>query len=220
MSQPKQVPLNGAYYGPPIPSQQAPHQPHRGCCLLSALIKFMAVFIIVSGITTVVLWIILSPSNMTVHVEKASLMQFNLTNGATLNYNLTLEMSVRNPNKKIGVYYDRMEARAYYDGYRFGFVPLPTFYQENKNTTTLYPVFHGQSLVALEDYTVQYFNREMNDGFFYIDVMIYGRTSFKIRSYRTKRYKSKFECELRVPLVANGSLGNGFRRTGCEVDIW
>ncbi|XXG65104.1 hypothetical protein AAC387_Pa05g2893 [Persea americana] len=93
MPQPKQVPLNGAYYGPPIPSQQAPHQPHRGCCLLSALIKFMAVFIIVSGITTVVLWIILSPSNMTVHVEKASLMQFNLTNGATLNYNLTLEMS-------------------------------------------------------------------------------------------------------------------------------
>ncbi|RWR82288.1 hypothetical protein CKAN_01100300 [Cinnamomum micranthum f. kanehirae] len=141
MSQPKQVPLNGAFYGPPIPSQQPPHQPHRGCCLLSALIKFIAIFIILSGIATVVLWIILSPSKMKVHVEKASLMQFNLTNGATLNYNLTLEMSVRNPNKKIGVYYDRMEARAYYDGYRFGFVPLPTFYQENKNTTTLYPNF-------------------------------------------------------------------------------
>lgn len=100
-----------------------------------------------------------------------------------------------------------MEAEANSDGLRFGFVPLPTFYQEKKNTTTLYLFFVGQSFIAAEDDTV-------------IDVIINGRTSFKIGSYRTKRYKSKFECESIVPSVANGSIGNGFSRIECDVAVW
>lgn len=121
-------------------------------------------------------------------------------------------MSVRNPNKRIGVYYDRMEAGANSDGIRFGFVPLPTFYQEKKNTTTLYPFFVGQSFIAAED-----FNTKMNP---VIDVIINGRTSFKIGSYRTKPYNSKFECESIFPSVANGSIGNGFSRIECDVAVW
>jgi hypothetical protein len=47
-----------------------------------------------------------SPSNLKIHVTDVSLAQFNLTtNNAHLHFNLALNISIRNPNKRIGLYY-------------------------------------------------------------------------------------------------------------------
>ncbi|KAE8022932.1 hypothetical protein FH972_008691 [Carpinus fangiana] len=53
-------------------------------------------------------------------VTDASLTQFNFSIADnTHHYNLALNISVRNPNKRIGIYYDSIEANAYYQGQRF-----------------------------------------------------------------------------------------------------
>ncbi|KAJ8615428.1 hypothetical protein MRB53_034800 [Persea americana] len=226
MAEAKQVPLNGAYYGPPIPPQQNNH-PHRPrhhccgpCCILTTLIKIIVTIIVILGIAALVLWLIYRPQSMKVYVSHASLTQFNLTNDNMLNYNLTVDISFRNPNKKIGFYYDKLEARAYYDGNRFHSVMLPSFYQGHKTTTDHKGVvFYGQKFIGLDGSDREDFNLEKAAGSFEIDVEIYTRMRFKIGSLKTNRYKPKFECELRLPLRNESSPVSVFGGTKCDVDF-
>ncbi|KAM7484566.1 hypothetical protein LguiA_000575 [Lonicera macranthoides] len=58
-------------------------------------------------------------------------------------------LSIRNPNKRIGIYYDRIDARGYYRGQRFDSVELGRFFQGHKKTNKLTVEFQGQNLVML-----------------------------------------------------------------------
>ncbi|XP_058087909.1 NDR1/HIN1-like protein 10 [Magnolia sinica] len=186
------------------------------CCLLSTLFKL----IISLGITALVLWLIYRPSKMRVFVGSATLTEFNLTNNNTLHHNLALDVAIRNPNKRISFYYDKLEATAYYEGERFSYAPLPTFYQGHKNTTDLHPVFSGQVAIPLKSSGVVDFNSEKEEGFFSINVKIYAKIRFKIGPLKTNHYKPDFECKLKVPLKMNGSSSTvEFTGTKCDVDF-
>ncbi|KAL4182891.1 hypothetical protein AMTRI_Chr11g95460 [Amborella trichopoda] len=138
--------FNGAYYGAPqgvtVPPPHAYHRPPRGrgcgpCCILTTLLKLVITIMVILGIAALVAWLILHPNKVKFY------------------YNLQLDISIRNPNKKIGICYDKVDAMAYYEGERFSWASLPAFYQGHKNTT-------GTS-----------------EGFFYIDVKLYLRSEIE-----------------------------------------
>ncbi|KAF9598227.1 hypothetical protein IFM89_026003 [Coptis chinensis] len=218
MSQTKEVPLSGAYYGPSIPPQQPPHQRRRGGCVLCTFLTVITTIIVALGIAALVLWLAVRPE-VKFYVVSAELTQFDLTNGNTLNYNLSLNMAVRNPNKKIGIYYDRLDAVASYEGERFGWENVPRFYQGHKNTTNLQVTFQGQQLILLNQFEINQFNQEKNNRFFNIDVKLYSRIRFKIGSLKTKRVKPDVECKLWIPLAGNGTFSRRFESTRCDLDF-
>ncbi|KAG9455042.1 hypothetical protein H6P81_007946 [Aristolochia fimbriata] len=223
----KQVPLNGAYYGPPIPPQPFPahRRRRRATSFVLLLTQIIIAFVVAAGIAALVLWLVYRPTKMKVYVDKAALTQFNLTtninNNNVLQYNLTLEMTLRNPNRRIGIYYDRLEAAAYYRGKRLRSTYLPTFYQGHKNTTRLFPAFAGGDFIPLSGSDVRRFERERSEGYFDVEVRIKARIRFKVGSVKTRRYRPDFECDLKLPLVVNGAQP-GFTfsgRTKCDVDF-
>ncbi|BAU02676.1 hypothetical protein VIGAN_11223800 [Vigna angularis var. angularis] len=100
------------------------------CCTFITLVLLFIVF-------SIIFWIIISPSNVKFHVTDASITQFNLTNNNTLYYNFKVNVTVRNPNNNIVVYYRRIKAIAWYKDNDFGRVTLTPFDQGHKNTTVL-----------------------------------------------------------------------------------
>lgn len=213
--------LNGAYYGPPIPPSRSYHSHGRSsscccgpCCLLSAILKFIVSLVIIVGIIVLVLWLVLRPARIKVHVDQARLTRFNLTDNNLLHYNLSLDISVRNPNRRVGIYYDRLEARAFFNGQRFHSAFLPTFYQGHKNTTMLYPSFNGEQMLVLSSGDVNEFNKQRDDGLFKVEVKIYSRIRFKVWRIKTNKYKPDADCDLKIPLAGNGSA---FSRTKCDI---
>ncbi|KAG0488003.1 hypothetical protein HPP92_006555 [Vanilla planifolia] len=224
MAETRPSPLNGAYYGPSIPPHPQYHRPRRASplgCLLCTLLKIFVPIVIIIGVAAFVLWLVFRPNELKVHVEDARLSQFNLTNGNKLQYRLDLNVSVRNPNKKLGFYYDLIEAVAIYDDNRFAFTPLPTFYQGHKNTTILRPTFSSQAVVLVGSATETY-AREKADGFYNIEVKFYTRVRVKAGRFKSRHLKPKFDCDLRLP--APPSAGNSgptpaFQRTKCDVDF-
>ncbi|OVA07126.1 Late embryogenesis abundant protein [Macleaya cordata] len=222
MGEAKQVHLNGAYHGPPIPPTQSYHSHGRGrgcgscfpCCLISFIFKIIFTIVIVVGIAALVFWLIFRPNKVKFHVVDASLTQFNLTNDNILHYNLTFDMTIRNPNKKIGIYYDRIEARAFYDDKRFDSDFLTPFYQGHKNTTTLRQVFQGTTLVpnALTE-----FNKDKGDESFNIEVKLYLKIRFKVGRVKTHKFKPKIKCDLNVPLAP--STSTRFNTEKCKIDF-
>ncbi|KAF5473928.1 hypothetical protein F2P56_005875 [Juglans regia] len=225
MSSEKQAQLNGAYYGPSVPPPRQSHHPGRrgrgcGCCgcLFRFLLGVIVSVVVTLGLAILILWLIFRPNNIKFHVTDASLTQFNLTATNNLQYNLALNITARNPNKKIGVYYELISARAYYEDQRLGSSDLEPFYQGHKNTSVLSPVFVGQHLLVLGADELSEFNVEKNAGVYNIDVKLYLRIKFKVGKVKTWRFKPKVKCELKLPLSAKGTSAGGFKITKCDID--
>lgn len=191
------------------------------CCLLKLLFEIIAAVLIIVGIAALVFWLIFRPVNVVkFHVTEAELTQFNLTAGnSVLNYDLKLNLTIRNPNKKIGVYYDRLEARAFYEDQRFSVADVAPFYQGHKTTSVVSPVFAGRQGVVLGATDLSGFNADKTAGVFNIKVKLYLRLRFKLGSWKTFRFKPKVKCSLMVPLSSNnGGSTVTFQTTKCDID--
>lgn len=127
-------------------------------------------------------------------------------------------MTVRNPNKRIGIYYDQIEVRALYEDQRFAATNLTRFYQGHKKTDYLSPVFKGQNLLVLEKKDLSKFNSEKDSGSYSIDVKLFLRVRFKLALFKTMKFKPKIECNLKVPLDTKGKVSGNFTATKCDFD--
>ncbi|CAL4946444.1 unnamed protein product [Urochloa decumbens] len=225
--------LNAAYYGPPIPPPQPAYYPppprHRGGpgCLCS-LFKVAALAIIALGAATLVLWLIFRPYSLKAYADSATLSRFDLGSGNgngggdLLQYNLTVSIRLRNPNR-FGIRYDYAEAQAFYDGDWFGFAPLQPFYLDRKSDARITAAF-ASSAVMDDDDVLRTYRRENGEGFYYIKVRVYSDLSFKVRVFRRHGYKSRISCVLRLPVPAAGANANATPvtttlGTRCDVDF-
>ncbi|KAG2686700.1 hypothetical protein I3760_09G019400 [Carya illinoinensis] len=195
-----------------------------GClfsCLLSLIFQILFTLLIILALAGFIFWLIFRPNEVKFHVTDASLTQFNFSTGDNnLHYNLALNVSVRNPNKRIGIYYDRIEANAYYQGQRFDTETLTPFYQGHKNTTVLSPVFQGQRLLTLGSRDVSKFDSEKTDGTFGVSLRLNLRIRAKLGWIKIGHFKPKIKCGLKVPLKSNGTLSAAaFETTKCDFDL-
>lgn len=231
----KQPELNGAYYGPSIPPPpRSYNRPRRrggrgcGCCLIdclcdcimSCICTILCTILVVVGLAVLIFWLIVRPHEVKFYASDASVSTFNFTNtnNNNLNYNLAVNFTARNPNKHIGVYYDRIEANAIYAGQRFSTVQGPVFFQGTKNTTDFGPVeFRGQHLVELGSGDREDYNKQTNDGVYEIQLKLHLRVRFKLGLFKTGTWKPKIKCNLKVPL--DGQSSQPFERTRCNYDL-
>ena len=220
----KQPHLNGAYHGPSVPPPSRSYR-HRGyCCCLILEVIFQ--LIVVTGLSILVFWLIFHPSRVEFHVTDASLTQINsiTSNNNSANmlyYNLSLNVTIRNPNEKIGIYYDRFEANAFYVGQRFSTEALAPFYQGHKNTTVLSPVFIGQQLLLLGSNELSVLDSEKKSpGVFDIHVKFYLWIRFELGNVLTCRIKPNINCELKVPLTSNENSTGAFEITECDIGLF
>ncbi|KAJ7976205.1 Late embryogenesis abundant protein [Quillaja saponaria] len=194
-------------------------------CLWSVLWKLILAIIIIIGLAVLIFWIIVQPRQFKFYVTDAKLTQFDYsTTNNTLYYNLGLNISVRNPNKKLNFYHDQNEARAFYEGHRFSNYNVTTwrnsFRQYDKSTSALKAEFKGQQLVFLNTNELEEFNKEKAAGVYNIDVKFYMRIRFRLGDFITGDFKPKVECGLEVPLSANGtSPATAFDSKRCRVDF-
>ncbi|KAF8038893.1 hypothetical protein BT93_B1445 [Corymbia citriodora subsp. variegata] len=223
----KQGHLNGAYYGPAVPPKQNSYlRPGRGggcacgcgCCLLKLIFNLVLTVVVTVGLLALLFWLIFRPNLVKFHVTDAELTQFNFTATNTLNYDLKFNLTIRNPNRRIGIYYDRIEVRPIYGGQRLASEYLTPFYQGHKNTTTLGAEFQGQQLVVLGTSEQSDFSSEQAAGVYDIDMKLYLRVRFKLGKIKTFHIKPRVKCGLKVPLSSSGSAAAAFQTEKCEID--
>ncbi|KAH6762125.1 hypothetical protein C2S52_019558 [Perilla frutescens var. hirtella] len=239
MGETRQPHLNGAYYGPSIPppsNSKTYHRPGRGgggggcccnpfscCCscimncICTCICQILFTILIVVGIIVLILWLVFRPNTIKFHVTEATLTEFNISNN-TVHYNLALNLTIRNPNKRIGIYYDKIDASAYYQGQRLKTVELPTFYQGKKNTSTLSAEFIGSQLVPLGNNEMSHYNEDHTSGTYGIDIKLNLRMRLKFAFVKSSKVKPKIDCDLKIPLSSNGTASGTFQPTRCDFD--
>ncbi|KAJ0973353.1 hypothetical protein J5N97_021312 [Dioscorea zingiberensis] len=191
------------------------------CWLCCSLLKLIISIAITVGAVISFIWLVFRPNEIKVHVDDATLSRFTLTANSTLLYNLTLAMTVRNPNRRIAIYYDYLEAQAFYSGERFGLTTVPPFYQGHKTSSQLSPEFHGkqQALTSVN----ATFTREKGEGSFYVDVNLYTKIRLKVWIFKIHGLKPEIRCNVKLPAPAPARKNTTtikFETTKCDVDLF
>lgn len=188
-------------------------QPYSLLCMAC---KTLTTTFIILSIMALIFWLVFLPEDLKVHVESASLTRFELSQNHTLYYNFSFQMSLRNPNKKLGIHYKHIQVNALYGDSRFGFQVLSKLHQSHKSTMMISPVFRGQALLIVNS-SMDTFAREKEKGFFYIGLKLYTKIKLKMLVFNSIEYRPDIDCYLRLPVpgTVTGAAG-GFMRTRCD----
>lgn len=200
--------LPGGYYGPPIlPAPTPPPRRRRRLTCFYCLLTAVITVCFAVGVTALVLWLVYRPYRVRVAVDGAAL---TISDNLTSSYDLAVNFSVRNPNRRVGVRYHRLEARVHYDGDDgYQWAELPRFYQGHKNTTFLGPVVI-EGVSAIGDGS--------NDGWHDVEVWLVGRVRYKFGGLLTTwLYNLRAKCELSLPSPSRNNSDTALQRTDCHV---
>ncbi|PNX89367.1 hypothetical protein L195_g045486 [Trifolium pratense] len=233
MADNKQPQLNGGYYGPAVPPPAQPRPRHNRsrsccCCLLSFFWKLLVSLIFLAGFAVLIFFLIIQPHAFKFYVNEANLTKFDYTNN-TLHYNMVLNFTARNPNKELNIYYDKVEARAFYEGSRFANVDVIThmnsFRQYKKSSDSMSGVFLGQQLLMLNNDQVSEFNKDKSVEVYDIYVKLYFTIRFRLGNVILNGidFHPKVKCHLKVPLSSKNTTTTFTRLlvpTKCDVDLY
>ncbi|XP_075639052.1 NDR1/HIN1-like protein 10 [Castanea sativa] len=182
------------------------------------LFKLIYIAFLLCFIAVFIFWLIFRPKEVEFHVTDATLTQFYFnTTDNTLYYNLSANITLRNPNKRVGINYNSIEAIAKYQNKLFSNVGLTPFYQGHKNTSILRPVFVGQKDMSLRARDLSKMDEEKSAGVFGIDIKLSVQISINYGKFKTFKFEpTMIYCPLKVPLSDNGTVAEGFKTTQCD----
>ncbi|XP_073270969.1 NDR1/HIN1-like protein 10 [Primulina huaijiensis] len=201
---------------PPPPQQQQQPQP-VGRSQHSWLMRCIALtalgLIILTILVVIIIWVSVQPRRLKYSMEHGSISAYNLTNDV-LNANFHFVLRANNPNKRISLYYDRIDVSVLYEDQILSVGGFAPFYQPRRNVTHL-----GLHLAAKNEKVYGAVARDLKvdraSGDVDLDVKIRAKIRWKIGVFKIHR-KLKVLCEsLRVPFTSS----KGFQRVQCDVDV-
>ncbi|XP_077216694.1 late embryogenesis abundant (LEA) hydroxyproline-rich glycoprotein family [Tasmannia lanceolata] len=118
--------------------QPKPRPRRRNCCCLCFLwtILFFLALIFLAAIASAVIWVLYRPQRPSFSVSALRLSSFNLSS-SHLSSHLDLNISARNPNKKLIFFYDPISISVSSNSVDVGDGTFPSFIHGTKNTTVL-----------------------------------------------------------------------------------
>lgn len=215
---PQQPPPHSNYYYPNHNPYYAPqYQPPRATFFRRFFAALIAVFIIFGTILFIV-WLVLRPRVPTFTVDSVSVSHLNAT-ASEISATFNIHFTVGNPNHKLHVYYDQVEARVFYKDSLIARNSLQPFDQGTKSQSGL-----DAELAALSAYIggglVGDLNGDRSKGTVEFDVQVLAFVRFKAGGWRARRRFLRVFCDnLPVAMKSNGAgtLSGGPRR--CAVGI-
>ncbi|XP_027162255.1 NDR1/HIN1-like protein 13 [Coffea eugenioides] len=117
-SYPYAAPPPAAYYNQQYYTGPAYHQPDpdaiRRATFLRRLFAFIIAGVIVLGTILFIIWLVLRPRLPEFRVDSLSVSNFNLSSSTLVSADFDVKITARNPNGKITLFYDNVEAAVYF----------------------------------------------------------------------------------------------------------
>ncbi|THU55591.1 hypothetical protein C4D60_Mb11t08190 [Musa balbisiana] len=182
---------------------------------------------VVALLVVLIVWLVLRPNKPKFYLQDAIVVQFNLTSGVGLLTSVfQITLSSRNPNDRIGVYYDRIDAYVLYKGQQItAATALPPGYQGHNDVIVWSPYLYGAA-VPLAPYLADALYQDENAGYILLYVRVDGRLRWKVGSWISGHYHLQVNCPVFLTVDGSNHSGDGpvpyfhFRQmTSCTVDV-
>ncbi|KAI4307023.1 hypothetical protein L6164_030258 [Bauhinia variegata] len=145
-------------------------------------------------------WLILHPSKPQFSMTEVDIYQLNLT-GPHLNSSIQLTLLSKNPNQKVGIYYDEFQVYATYKSQQITLnTPVPPFYQNHEESNLLTAVLVGNGLPVAPSLGYEVV-RDQKAGRLILNVKVNGRLRWKVGTWVSGHYRFNVNC---VSIMAFG----------------
>ncbi|KAK7371206.1 hypothetical protein VNO78_36774 [Psophocarpus tetragonolobus] len=164
----------------------------------------MVGFILVVLMVILLIWIILRPRKPRFILEDATVYGLKLSS-STQTMNMTMQVTVMalNPNKRIGIYYTKLDAYASYRGQQVSMATaLPPTYQGHRETTVWSPFLYGAA-VPVSPLTLQILQQDKVSGGLLLNVKVNGRLKWKVGTWLSALYHLNVNCPAYIKLPAS-----------------
>ncbi|XP_010543826.1 PREDICTED: NDR1/HIN1-like protein 12 [Tarenaya hassleriana] len=153
-------------------------------------------FLFIVLLTILLIWAILQPSKPRFILEDATVFAFNVSgnppNILTSNFQITI--SSRNPNDKIGIYYDRLDVYASYRNQQITFrTSIPPTYQGHKEVNIWSPFVYGTD-VPVAPYNALGLGEDQERGAMFLMIRADGRVRWKVGTFISGKYHLYVRC--------------------------
>ncbi|XVF25976.1 hypothetical protein REPUB_Repub13aG0260500 [Reevesia pubescens] len=174
---------------------------------------FLSVLLVI-GIVFFILWLSLRP-----HRPRFYMIEFNVPGLAQPsgfeNAQIIFNVTARNSNQHIGIYYDSMDGSVFYKDQQIGKTPLlDPFYQEPKTTTIVYATLGAATLTVNSNRWNEFMNdRQQGTVLFRLEITSVIR--FKVSTWGSKHHKMHVNCD--VAVGPDGSILPSWKNRRCPV---
>ncbi|KAJ8470372.1 hypothetical protein OPV22_024715 [Ensete ventricosum] len=206
------------------------HHSYHGNCDRKKLFRRIGfgalIFIILVLLAIFIIWLVLRPSKPSFYLQDASIAQFNFTAGTNLlTAIMQVTVSTRNPNDRIGIYYDKLDAFAVYKDQQITTsTELPTGYQGHNDVVVWSPYLYGAA-VPVTPYLSVALDQDIAAGLLLVDINVEGQLRWKVGTWTSGYYHISVTCPAFVG-IDHGSGSNGdapsfhFQHAAwCAVDV-
>ncbi|KAG6596994.1 NDR1/HIN1-like protein 1, partial [Cucurbita argyrosperma subsp. argyrosperma] len=180
----------------------------------------ISIFLLIIGVVALTLWLVYRPTHPQFRVVGAAIYELNISSLPLLSTRMQFTILTRNPNRRVGIYYDRLTAFVSYRNQQITpQVMLPPLFHEKQSTVAMSPVLGGGAVAV----PLEVGNGLVTDeaiGVVGLRVVLLGRLRWKAGPVKTGRYAVIVKCDVLVGLKS-GVVGQvpllGF--PACQVDI-
>lgn len=168
----------------------------------------LLIFNFILLLTILIIWAVLQPSKPQFILQDVTVYAFNTSVPNFLTTNFQVTLSSRNPNNRIGVYYDILDVYANYHNQQITFrTGIPPTYQGHKDVEVWSPFVYGTS-VPVAPYNSVSLSQDQSTGSVLVLFKIDGRVRWKVGSFISGRYHLYVRCPAYISL-GQGSKING-----------
>ncbi|XP_017257216.1 NDR1/HIN1-like protein 12 [Daucus carota subsp. sativus] len=191
--------------------------------------QFILIFLVLIAVTALVLWLVYNPHKPKFSLVNAAVFDLNTTSPPFISTTLQFTIVARNPNDRVSVYYDRLNAFVSYKSQMI--TPqmiLPPLHQYKDSTVSFSPVLGGVAVpVSLEVANGIVMDME-GYGLVQLRLVLQGRVKWKVGPIKTSYYDLYVACDMllglkkgivgQVPLLGI-SHDRDQDHHGCHVDV-
>ncbi|KAL4563104.1 hypothetical protein LXL04_027137 [Taraxacum kok-saghyz] len=166
------------------------------------------------ALVTFILWITLRPHRPHFHIQDFSILGLGDPNGFPT-ARITFNMTARNPNLDVGIYYDTMNLTIYYQDQSIAESPLLfPFYQSPRHTAIVYGTLSGPTL-KINRARWGHLLAARRRGAVQIKVDVESYIRYKVSAWDGRHHKMHANCEIGVG--SNGAILASDKKKKCPV---
>ncbi|XP_031283701.1 NDR1/HIN1-like protein 1 [Pistacia vera] len=152
------------------------------------------IFILIALITILLVWAILRPTKPKFVLQDATVYAFNVSSPNFLTSNFQVTISSRNPNDKVGVYYDKVDVYASYRNQQITYrTAIPPTYQGHNEIDVWSPFVYGTD-VPVAPYNAVSLSQDQANGVIPLLFKIDGRVRWKVGTFISGKYHLYVKC--------------------------
>lgn len=162
--------------------------------------SFVVTFLLLAGLIALIVWLVYRPNDPHYVVVGAAIYDLNSTSTTTISSTMQFTVLTRNPNKRTGIYYDRLSTYVQYRNQQITLpVTLPPFYHDSKSTVALSPILGGGFVPVSMD-VANGLVMDQTQGVVRLRLMFVGTIRYKAGSIKTGHQDLITKCDLMVGL--------------------